>query len=137
MLQLYHPGVANIDCRDCQKRLYDYETGKPRTWKGVGGLPIYSDGPSHKPQCRTHIGCPKVSPEEAYQYELTDANWKTLRLYRQLRAAGFQFMSAAERRDTILRRHFGILDEIFRNYDRKEHAKDVANELLPILISMR
>lgn len=134
MLLLYHPGVASIDCNDCQKRLYDYDTGKPKTWKGSGGKKIYADGPSHKPQCKTSHGCPKGSPEEAAKIELTPKNWKTLRLYRQLRVANFRFMTDSEKNDRILRKHFGILDEIYREWELKQQANDLARSLAPIML---
>ncbi len=81
--------MASIDCRDCQRKLYDLKTGQPVTYiVGPNDELGYEDGPDHKPQCRTGEGCPKGSPEEAHRHELSRRNRQKLATYRAVKVLG-------------------------------------------------
>jgi hypothetical protein len=136
---LFHPGVARIDCRDCQRRLYDLETGEPKTYRAGPQREIkYFDGPTHKPPCAVPKevggGCPKQSPDEAHRYELTEASWATWRLYRQARATGGASLTEAERTDELLAENFATLDRLMGMQEKRQAAREMASALMPLLV---
>ena len=135
---LLHPGVAKIDCRDCQRRLYDLETGEPKYYRaGPNREKRYYDGPKHKPPCATPEdvggGCPKGSPQEAHKHELTEENWRTWELYQQSRATHGQCLTEAERSDVLLPIAFSLLERITSAAERRAAANETAAALLPLL----
>lgn len=131
MLELYHPGVARIDCRLCQERLYDLETGTPQTFTVRGEVRFYDKAaiPDHKPPCRTHLGCPKGSPEEAHLYELSLQNWKVVDLWKAVRATHGRCLSEAQSQDPLTTHLLTIVEEVMREKEQREMAKQNARQI--------
>ena len=110
---LRHPGVALIDCNDCQKRLYDLRSGKPKTYKSGPHREetYYWFEGKPKPPCTTDEGCPKKSPREAHQFELSRRGWETFEAWKRYRAA-----PAAFEVDELAAAAFAVLDNLDREY---------------------
>ena len=76
------------------------------------------------PPCRTPgESCPKGSPEEAPQHELSDRNWQTLQLYYRNRAV---FGRLADRFDELATANMGIIDRLVRDHERHELIDSMA-----------
>ncbi|WP_158264953.1 hypothetical protein [Blastopirellula marina] len=106
-----HPGAALIDCEDCQRFLYDLETGRRVTVRQgpdrqAAPVPRLAEMPL---QCGS---CPKRSPQHAVQVELSAKNWKTYRLWREVRATYGRCLSPAMARDSIIRRNLAAIDAV-------------------------
>lgn len=67
------------------------------------------------PPCRL---CPKGSPSEAHQFELTQSNIAAVRHFLAHRAMNFNALSEQERNDPIVQRNFEIIDQVFREFDK-------------------
>lgn len=131
MLTLYHPGVARIDCRQCQERLYDLETGTPKTFKVRGEIRYYDKEavPDHKPPCRTHLGCPKGSPEEAHLHELSLQNWKVVDLWKAVRATQGRCLTESQANDPLTTYLLTIVDEVMREKEQRDMAQQNASHI--------
>ena len=130
-LILFHPGISRIDCRDCVKRLYDFETGLPKVFESGPNREknfITAEKNGHKPPCRLGKSCPKGSPEESHLHTLSPRNHRTFALYLQRKATGFASMSEREKNDEIVANNFAILDGLWREYERQrsEESSTVA-----------
>lgn len=136
-LLLFHPGVAKIDCGDCQKRLYDLETGEPKTYRAGPNRELrYYEG--QPPPCKQPgNSCPKGSPETAHEHELSDKNWRVLNLYRRGRVTGFENVTI----DALLAENLAIVDELYRSWERWRAAEasgsNVASQLIHLLPALR
>ena len=119
-LILFHPGISKIDCQDCIKRLYDFETGTPKTYEAGPHreLKYITKENGHKPPCRSGKTCPKGTPETAEKNTLNARNMKTLQLFIKRKATDFITMSQAEREDPIVASNFAVLDGLWREYER-------------------
>lgn len=129
-LQLFHPGVARIDCRKCQKELYNLQTGELVTYKaGALGLKTYevTEAP-----CQRGEVCPKESPEKAHRHLLSDRNWKTVNLYRRGRAIGFHHMP----KDDLFAENMAIIDGLMRSWERTRAAEASGTNLALALIPL-
>lgn len=80
----------------------------------AGGMPL---------QCGQ---CPKKSPQTARQVELSAKNWKTYRLWREVRATYGRCLSPAMARDSIVRRNLAEIDAIYERHERDESARQLA-----------
>lgn len=131
MLELYHPGVARIDCRLCQERMYDMETGAPKTFMSGGQVRFYDKEavPDHKPPCRTHLGCPKGSPEEAYLHELSLQNWQVVELWKSVRATRGRCLTESQANDSLTVHLLTIVDEVMREKEQRDMAKQNASQI--------
>lgn len=78
-LTLRHPEVANRDCGECQKWMYE-DDGKVKLRRGK---PMPRRGPT---PCRTKQGCPKGTPEN--QKSLTRKNQIAWEHYQRCKATG-------------------------------------------------
>lgn len=96
----HHPAVAWRDCGDCQKHVYDEQTGKRREYRG---LPVLRPKGVLTP-CRYSTGCPKGTPEN--QKSLSEKNWKAYRHYQECKAVG-QFPD-----DPIVRANAAIIRQV-------------------------
>ena len=67
------------------------------------------------PPCRL---CPKGSPSEAHQHELSQANIAAVSHYLAHRAMNFNALSDEERNDPNVQRNFDIIDQVFREFDK-------------------
>lgn len=116
-------------CSVCQKYVVDYD------WHtGAGtGLPkraTWSDDPEAlherpamtKPPCDQ---CPKKGPENEWKFQLTEANWKTLDLYRQNKATFGRALNEAAVKDALLCSNFAILDQIFSRTDLEQLSEAI------------
>jgi len=70
--------------------------------------------------------CPKGSPDDAKVYRLSDRNWQTVELYKQIRITG---MTDEMRQDGLLCANMAIVDEIFRQCERSKMARQIATEI--------
>jgi hypothetical protein len=61
--------------------------------------------------------CPKQSPENEKNCQLSERNIKTLELYYRFRACGWDGLPASCRGDSIVVRNFAIIDKIIRQQD--------------------
>ena len=123
---LYHPEVATRSCADCKRWVYD---DKGEVQKGRDGQPMKRPVNSRTP-CRT---CPKKSPAEAHQYELSDKNHKAVQLYFSVRG-GVELCDDLKH-DAIVARNMGIIDRIIRQHEQQQAAQSVLNPLLSYLLS--
>jgi len=133
MLLLFHPGLTLFTCDDCQKYVYNLETGERETFKAG---PQRVEMPKIRPPgvdtpC---LKCPRESPEKAGQYELTDANWRTYTLYRRAKATSFHYLTEAEQKDPIVAIAFVILDTLCREHERQQTTRTLVCELAPFLV---
>ena len=79
-----NPGAASIDCEDCARYLYDFQTGERLTYEAEEGvfLPVVRR-PDQPTECSS---CPKGSPENYRDnLRLLTRNWKAYDLWKQLR----------------------------------------------------
>lgn len=119
---LFHPAVARINCSDCLKVVYDFDTGEPvRICNGT--LPMLRVLP---PPCEK---CPKKSPEREREFVLSDRNLKTIRLYYEVRATGGACLTERERSDRLLTRNLQLIDRLVREHERKQQTDDLLNIL--------
>ena len=125
-LWLFHPALAAIACEDCQKWMYDFETGERETYRA---------GPSREeklktwprgtgPQCAT---CPKESPAKEREHMLSAKNWRTLMIYQEVRATGGHCLTDAERTDRILRRNLATIDGLVRIREHQRLVTDLSH----------
>ncbi len=125
-LLLFHPGAARIDCRECGKFIYDLETGELKTYAAtVDGervkLPQVRPAGTPTP-CNL---CPKQSPAQAAEFELSEKNWQTYAFYLQARAVG---LTDQERSDPIVRKNFAIIDAATTAWEMSQGARMQAAE---------
>ena len=127
---MFHPALAAIACKDCQRQMHNLETGEPET---------YRSGPTREevpklwprgtgPPCKT---CPKGSPAEERDHVLTAKNWRTLKIYQQVRATGGHCLTDAERVDPILRQNLATIDVLVRAHEHQRLVIDLSH-LWPI-----
>lgn len=125
-LLLFHPVMAQISCSECQKVVYDFDTGEKITICN-GSLPMLRVLP---PPCEK---CPKQSPRHEAEFVLSDRNLRTLRLYYEVRATGGACLSEAERQDRLLTRNLYTIDRLVREFERKQQVDDLVG-LLSIMV---
>lgn len=86
-----------------------------------GGKPIKRNG---NPPCRL---CPKKSPEEAHQYELSPRNLRLLDYFLKHQAAGGMPM------DEATKDRFAIIDTMLKKADQASLVKLLVAEIVPFL----
>lgn len=59
--------------------------------------------------------CPKKSPQQAHEYELSEKNMRTVNIYYQQRAAGN--LSPRQRHDATLAHNLALVDRIVRQHE--------------------
>jgi hypothetical protein len=125
------PRVATRSCHDCQRFLYDEQTGEQVRRPARFGLPVRRP-PGTLPPCHQ---CPKV-PDDApfrtreYAVDLTDQNWQALAFYSECRAVG-QFPA-----DPIVRRWAGLIRAVEDAHERGAVSGklDAITTLLKLLV---
>jgi hypothetical protein len=111
-LVVLHPGVAAVDCHDCQRWLHNQD------WKPVEkrGRKVPRHGP---PPCRT---CPKiekgVEPRPENATRLTPEFWETWRHYHESAAVGWQTPDAL---DPLVRRNAAVIRGVLDAAERVRH----------------
>lgn len=117
---LRHPEVASRSCDECKLWVFD-EQGKKQISRGKP-VPMGKA----KPPCRM---CPKKSPEEAHQYELSRKNALTVQMYYTTRAMNGTNLSDEARQDSRLQSNLAIVDRIIRPHEA-EQATSAAMALM-------
>ncbi len=129
-LFLFHPGISNLPCEKCLKYVTDIigGSGDIATY-GVTNLETgeREQVPQPRPQgtvppCER---CPKGSPAQAEEMELSPKNWQAFGHYRQAKAVG---PTDEERRDAIIRRNWAIIDTAYHAYEMCQSSRLQANE---------
>lgn len=107
---LAHPAHAALDCRECQRFVYNIDTVRPvlRQGKKQERAPG-SAMPCHK--------CPKGSPERGERLKLNRRSLATLALYRKVRATHGRCLTDAEASDELLTHNLAALDSMFRSHE--------------------
>lgn len=134
-LVLFHPGAAAIDCDDCRKHEYDLTTGKPIT---------YHAGPKREEKIKIRPPgtfapceqCPKKSPENAKRIALSLKNWKTLAIYRQVKATCGACLTDAMRNDRLLMKNMASIDVVYQAFERQQQAKAQAAQLSHLMATL-
>lgn len=123
------PQVAAIDCRDCSKRLYDLETGKPKSYlRGPDRIETFYEGEKHAPACLKGVKCPKGTIHTAKDVEPTWRNLKCLNAWRRFRAAPVPV-------DRIARDNFAILSELWELVQQRKLSGRIVDSFMPFLRS--
>lgn len=148
-LLLLHPGVLRIDCADCQRYIYDLETGERKTYRSGSKReqtpmlrPAASDPPCHKcPKKGAGVADTSHRPGDCEGGEdlragrceggeiLRPRHWRTLAIYQKVRATMGVFLTSRMRRDALLMRNLAAIDELYRQFDRRQLATELAHEV--------
>ena len=104
-MRLLFPQVADRDCGECHRWIYNERTGARET--DASGQPRRRSKFT-PPGCKV---CPKKSPVEAWRYELSPRNEKTWQLYRQLTSAPY-LCREEWRGDEILMANFALCQRV-------------------------
>jgi len=78
--------------------------------------------PGTLPPCQR---CPKGSPEQAKEIELSERNWMALAFYEEEKSIGIR---DEVKRDPIVRRNFAAIDRAYRERDLIQGAQLQASE---------
>ena len=130
---LFASAVAHVSCADCQRFVYDLQTGKRETYQAGSAyneLPVPRNGP---PPCELGRDCPKESPEREHLHVLNARNRQMVDLYFANRAFGGNLFQPHQI-DPLRTRAFQIIDEIVREQDRQDLARAIAVKVGPFLI---
>ena len=87
--------------------------------------------PNTKTPCRT---CPKKSPDEAHQYELSPKNEKAVQFYFATRAMSGANLTDELKQDAIVQRNLSIIDRIIRQHEQESAVAAVMNPLIAHLM---
>jgi hypothetical protein len=124
-LRLENPGLAAISCDDCHKYVYDLKTGKLQTYQCGSPDNVKPVPRVTPPPCRLGAKCPRESPEKSHLYRLHPRSRQAMAAYEEHRAGN------TPARDALQRRVFAILDWLYREYDRRQLAEELAILLIP------
>lgn len=122
---LFDRVIASIPCSECQKWVYDMETGERETYPVGDGktvLPYARDGAP--PPCQQGFQCPKESPEKEHLHVLNGRNVRLFRTYLRERAC-----PSHEPREQIVRDAFAIVDGLYEEWNSRRLARDVLSML--------
>jgi len=100
--------------------------------KGRDKKPLSRGG--FKPPCQT---CPKISPERAHEFELTEKNWRALAFYKKVKATNGACLSVESANDRFVARNLAILDRIFEAYERKLQTDLLVHGLAQVLLQAK
>lgn len=125
-LLLFHPGAASVTCEECRKYIYD-DTWKRKTYRAG---PRREERPCLRPDsiptpCER---CPKESPSKAKEYDLSRRNRKAFDAYLRFRAAG-----PRGRIDSVAERNMAIIDDLYREWERKAIGREIAMRVSELL----
>ncbi len=111
-LLLLHPEVAYRSCDDCQKYVYDHETGRKEEFPEGSGNPVLRPTGMLPPCSTGPSACAKVTPESGV--ELNERNRNAYLHYLECRAVS-DFPD-----DPLVRFHAAIIRSIEDESDRAE-----------------
>jgi hypothetical protein len=77
--------------------------------------------------------CPKKSPKEAHNYELTTRNIKAVQFYRITQAMHGRNIVGRMRRDTVMQRVLATIDVIMKQHERREMAEGIGTAIMPFI----
>lgn len=89
-----------------------------------------ADFPGHKPPCRTAVGCPKVSPEQAHLHELSDRNWQFVEWVRQVRATQGRCLTPEALEEPRIMADLTAVESLLRAHESEQHARRMALSVL-------
>ena len=115
---LEHPEVATRSCGDCKKWLYDLQTGK----KVLRGGKEVKRPKGTLPPCHS---CPKKSPEEAHEYELSDRNVLAYRLWLYSKALNFRNIKGRWLEDHWIQKNFAAIADEVEHHKMKQMAAEI------------
>jgi len=125
-LAILHPQVAYRDCADCEKNLYDADTGERQLDRNGNPIPRVKGtfAPCRYIDPRQPEGrCPKGTPEKSKA--LTDRNVLAWQHYRECKAVG-QFPD-----DPIVRKNAGLIRQI------EDAMEDSTRTMLKAMLRIR
>ena len=96
-MELLHPAIANRNCHDCLKHVYNEETGQRENNRAGEPLKRTKASP---PPCQTTKGCPKGTPDAPRN--LTENNARCVDHYHECRAVGVFPDDAVVRRNAAV-----------------------------------
>ena len=96
---MLYPKIASRKCEDCQKYVYDDETGEVQRMANGDPQRRY---PGIETPCRYGQGCPKGTPEDSR--EITEQNYRCWVYLRECRAV-HQWPN-----DSVVRRNAAVLE---------------------------
>lgn len=111
-LILLHPEVAFRPCEDCQRYVYDHESGVREEFPPGSGNPVPRPAGLSPPCSQGPSACAKISPDAGV--ELNERNQEAYRHYLECRAVG-SFPD-----DPIVREHAAIVRSIEDAAERME-----------------
>jgi hypothetical protein len=117
---IYHPEVATRSCEDCKKWLYNSDGTRSQR----GGQDVLRVTPT---PCLTPAGCPKKSPEEAKDYELSEKNRTCFQFYLRSKGIDFKNLEGELAQDQIIQRNFSIINSILEKKKQEDLAKMIGN----------
>ena len=123
-LLLLHPEVAYRSCEDCQKYVYNHETGIREEFPVGSGAPVLRPKGMLPPCSQGPSSCAKISPESGI--ELNERNKETYLHYLECRAVG-DFPD-----DPLVRYHAAIIRSVEDESERAERR--TANVMLQGLV---
>ena len=123
---LVHPGPASIDCDDCQKFIYDLETGQRKQVGRKGHRKPQPRPPGIPLQCGN---CPKRSLAESKKIELSEKNRLAYRAWAEVKATYGKAMSERMAADGIVRQNFSIIDSVTTECERHLNAKALGKQV--------
>lgn len=119
---LFRPGLAALSCAECCRHIYDLETGQAEEfWRGEERAKTPRVGP---PPCQIGVKCPKISPQHESEFVLLPENVAMLGAY----LAGRSGVPLDSPPDGLRRQAFAVLDSLFREYERRELAREITSQ---------
>jgi hypothetical protein len=113
-LLLFHPGPAAVPCEDCQKYVHRVDAaGRVLPQRHQHGGEDWLRPANVSPPCGK---CPKRSPQEAPQHELSNKNRRTAELYFRVRATFGACLSERMRADALLAANLALVDCVVRRW---------------------
>lgn len=118
-LLLTDPRLAARTCDECRAWVYDEKT-RERVKRGGRDVarPKNVPTPCHQ--------CPKQSPEQASQHELTAANHRTYETYLEVQATSGASLTGEQRRAGVLLRRLAIVHRVVREVETQNLLRAVA-----------
>ena len=121
---LRHPEVATRSCGDCKTWQYNaqgqIEIHRGKKLRRIGKTPCHR--------------CPKKSPDQAHEYELSPANQKAVDFYYTTRGMNWTNLTESMRSDPIVQRNMHIIDRLIRPMESESSAETL---IAPVFAAMQ
>ena len=122
---LRHPEVATRSCTDCQTWQYD-KNGEIEKARDGGRMKRIGITPC--------VTCPKKSPAEAKDYELSQRNHKAVEFYYATRAMRGMNLSEAQKQDALLSRNMARIERIVTDFEAEQATLRMAGTIVASLV---